>query len=200
MDKSNTHLIRRTLTVVVFLLWLISLWLIMKSRATVSAALPDVLYKVRAYSTSKNKAEEALKAGEELGLKGTRSSCKRDINKFMGYIVAQDFSSKTTGKKVGDISDLLKSRGHKSRILTDKKEKVLTIQVGGHFSSRKKAQEIAKDVYRLSTVSFDVRKNYKRVKYKAFVVVFSNIREREIAQKLKKQLNVLTSDVELITY
>ncbi|MCD4783972.1 MAG: hypothetical protein K8T10_09135 [Candidatus Eremiobacteraeota bacterium] len=135
-----------------------------------------------------------------MGFKGTVLKIKKKTKKFMGYIVVQDFSSKTTGKKAEYISDFLGSRGFSSKIIPDSQGKKTTIRVGNYYSNKDKAKEAADKVYESSGVTFDVRKYFKNVSYNAFLVSFPGIREKERANELSQKLQILTSDVKMVMY
>ena len=181
-------------------LWVVVLWLFLKSRSTVSAVVPDAVYKVRAYSTSKEKAGSALKSAKNLGMSGSMSKCKRTITKFMGYVVEQNFTGDSTIKKADSIKGLLKSKGYSFRIIKHPNEKKITLRLKKKFREKAEADKVSEEIFQSSTVPFKVKKHFKKTGYKAFVVVFTGIDNREKAQELKEHLSQYTSDVELVSY
>ena len=198
--KTDNSSIRRYLLIIVLVLWVVVLWLFLKSRSPVSAVVPDAVYKVRAYTTSKEKAGAALKSAKSLGMKGSMSKCRRTISKFMGYIVEQDFTGDSTINKADSIKGLLKSKGYSFKIIKHPNEKKLTMRLNKKFRSKEKADKVSEEIFQSSTVTFKVKKHYKKTGYKAFVVVFTGIDNREKAQELKEQLSKYTSDVEMVSY
>lgn len=192
--------LRRAVTIIVFFLWLAGLWLFLKSREPVHAVKDTLQYKVRAYITTREKARRTLAAGKEMGYKGSMTKGVRNINKFMGYIVVQDFYGTATRENTKRITDFLKSKGYQPQIETDEKKQRVSIQVGGYYPDEKYALHIADDARKLTTVAFTVRKHVKKVSYRAFVTVFPGVKNKEDAQILHDKLKEFTSDVETITY
>lgn len=196
----NTSEFRRISIVIILILWIASLCLFLRSRNTEDQKKKAPLFKVKAYFTTRAIAGKALEEAKKMGFKGTMQKSKKKTRKFMGYIVAQDFSSETTRKKAQYISDFLGSRGFSSKIIPDSQGNKTTIRVGNYYSNKDKAKKTADKVYESSGVTFDVRKYFKNVSYNTFLVSFPGIREKERANKLSQKLQVLTSDVEMVMY
>jgi len=162
--------------------------------------VPRALYKVRAYTTSKEEVMKIKKVAKDIGVKGSVYKDVRKVKKFLGYVVYQDFSTKEGIEKIEYIRDFLEANGYVPRIEEDKKKSCVRVQVGRIYSTKDKALHVAKKIKERSLVPFKVEKFFKDTPYKAFVVVFSNIRHRDVAIKLKKELSKITSDVEMISY
>ncbi len=161
---------------------------------------PRVLYKVRAYTTSKEEVTKIKKIAKDMGVKGSVCKGVRKVKKFLGYVVYQDFSTEEGIEKIEYIRDFLEANGYVPRIEEDKKKSCVRVQVGKVYSTKDKALHVAKNIKERSLVPFKVEKFFKDTPYKAFVIVFSNIRCRDVAVKLKDKLSKITSDVEMISY
>lgn len=192
--------VRRILIVIVLILWSVVLWLYVNSPPPASAVMPVVKYKLRAYTTVKDKAEKSLNAGKAMNMKGSMSRTGRTIKKFMGYTVEQDFSGETTMRKAGYVKDLLKSRGYNLKVIKSADGKKLTFRVKDIFKGKAEAEQVAQKIFEASTVTFHVKQYYKNSAYTAFMVVFPGIAEKEKAEELKDSISVYTTDIELISY
>lgn len=192
--------VRRILIIIVLILWSASLWLYISSNPPASAVMPNVKYKLRAYTTAKDKAEKVLNSGRAMGLKGSISRTGRTIKKFMGYTVEQDFSSETTMRKAGYVKDLLKSKGYNLKVIKSPDGKKLTFRVKEIFKGKGEAEKVAQEIFEASTVTFNVRQHYKNSAYTAFMVVFPGIGAKEKAEELKAGISVYTTDTELVSY
>ena len=199
-NKPDSSPVRRILIIIVLILWSVALWLYVNSKPPASAVMPDVKYKLRAYTTVKDKAKKALNTGKKMGLNGSMSRTGRTIKKFMGYSVEQDFSGKTTMRKAGYVKDLLKSRGYNLKVIKSPDGKKITFRVKNIFKGKAEAEQVAQKIFEASTVTFNVRQYYKNSAYTAFMVVFPGISEKEKAEELKDSISVYTTDIELISY
>ncbi len=199
-NNPDSSPVRRIIIVIVLILWSVVLWLYVNSKPPVSAVMPDIRYKLRAYTTVKDKAEKVLSTGRTMGLKGSMSRTGRTIKKFMGYTVEQDFSGETTMRKAGYVKDLLKSRGYNLKVIKSTDGKKLTFRVKDIFKGKSEAEQVAQKIFEASTVTFNVRQYYKNSAYTAFMVVFPGISQKEKAEELKEGISVYTTDIELISY
>jgi len=197
----NPSEFRRISIIIVLVLWIAGLCLFLRTKNTGEHnKKKTVLFKVKAFCTSRAVAEKSLGEAKKMRFKGNVQKVTRKTRKFMGYIVIQDFSTRTTEKKVQDIIDFLGSHGFKTRVISDSPGKKVTIRVGNYYPDAEKAQKLADKVYESSGVSFDVRKYFKNVSYKTFLVSVPGIREKEKANKLSRKFQILTSDVETVMY
>lgn len=199
-NNPDSLTVRRILIIIVLILWSVVLWFFMNSKPTVSAVLPDVKYKLRAYTTVKDKAQKVLSAGKTMGVNGSMSRTQRTIKKFMGYTVEQDFSGETTMRKAGYVKDLLKSKGYNLKVIKSPDSKKITFRVQNVFREKSEAEQAAQKIFEASTVTFNVQQHYKSSAYTPFMVVFPIIESKEKAEELKESISVYTTDIELISY
>ncbi len=159
----------------------------------------SMLYKVRAYVTSREDAQLLLKVGRRTGFKGSVSKGKGTIKKFKGYIVAQDFA-RNDPEYIQYIAEFLANEGIENQVEDHPDGKTVTIRARQFFSDEDSAQKLAGTLQKKSFVTFKVMKYMDEVPYKAYIVVFQNIDTKEKAEKLKVEIEKICSEVELISY
>ncbi|MCE1247506.1 MAG: hypothetical protein LWY06_12750 [Firmicutes bacterium] len=196
----SPSLIRRALIVLVLILWAAALWLFLNTGTQAASSGSKLTYKVRAYATTKKAASSVLNLGKSRGYKGNIRKAERPVEKFMGYIVAQDLADDVKGDKLAYIQDFLESRGYRSVLEEDSINHKKMLRLEQFFPDEKSAQQVADNLKKLTTASFEVKRHTKNVSYKSFEVVFTNIREKEKAVKLQQEVKQFTPDAEVISY
>lgn len=196
----NPASIRRVSIAASLVLVFVFFWLWNISQPLVENEEPKIFYKVRAYTTSRDQAVEIKKLGQQFDLQGSLSKNLRKTKKFMGYVVTQDFLKSKSSNSAQYVNEYLKSEGYKTTVMPGSDPQTIRIRVGETYPSPEEAQKVADSIYKLATVTFEVKEYYKEVFYRTFVVVFQNIENKETAQKLKDEIEVITSDVEMVSY
>jgi hypothetical protein len=193
--------IRRVALVFVVILWLICFWLAkVSSPSSEVLNKPQLLYKIRAYLKQQEDTEKVLSIGQKFGLDGSVTRDSRNIRKFMGYVVVQSFTETKGTDRIGYICEFLESKNFKARILEKRKDGTVVIKVGDVYSDEIKASDLADEIYKQTSTRFDVERYYKNTPYKAFVVVFQDISCKKTAEALKQQVEIITSDTEMVSY
>jgi hypothetical protein len=197
----NPAVIRRVALIVVLILWFTHFWLAKISQPSPELVnKPKLLYKVRAYSKTVDEAEKIKTIGQKFGLRGNTEKSTRTISKFMGYIVVQDFITGKESEKVRYICEYLESKNYNTEVLEGSKEGSVSIRVGDIYPDERVALETVKEISEQINIKFDVKKYSRNTKYTTFVVVFSDIDSKQTAEDLKKNVETITSDTEMVSY
>lgn len=174
-------------------------WLWRQSKKDHYVLPPDLMYKVRAYTPLKRDAERVMALGRQSGYKGQILKTGRTIKKLMGYEVVQDFKLSRGSPHTSYIMEFLSSKGFRPIIVQNNGE-LYRIRVNGFYPNEKDALNLADEILQKTKVSFEVRKHVRETPYKAFSVVFDGITQKKDARKLKDDISVITSDVEMVVY
>jgi len=197
----NPSGIRRVLLIIFIILGIIffRLWKI-SMPPPAEAPVKSLRYKVRAYALSKQEAEKIKLIGSQEGYKGSVVKGTRTIKKFMGYEVTQDLSPTNDPEKIKYIGEYLRDKGYKSFFSEDKSKNVLRIKIGDSYADEGTAKKVASEVKDITGISFEVKKSFRNNTFKAFIVIFQEIKEKNKAIILKEKISSVNTDVEIISY